>query len=125
MSKKITIEEFYEDLNQEVVSESRSRELVRSEAFFENICEELIETGELSPDYEFAFYQSKGIEVCGYSYYEDRKILSLMVSSYFQDDEFEKTKIDQSQITTKFKRLKKFLDILYVLILVFIESLLP
>ena len=112
MSKQITIEEFYEDLNQEIISESRSRELVRSEAFFENICEELIETGELSPDYEFAFYQSKGVEICGYSYYEDRKILSLMVSSYFQDDEFEKTKIDQSQITTKFKRLKKFLDII-------------
>ena len=43
MSDFMNIEEFYEDLNQGVISESRSREMVRSEAFFENMCEELIE----------------------------------------------------------------------------------
>lgn len=111
MPKLMTIEEFFEDLNQGVISESRSREMIRSEAFFENMCEELIEAGELSSDYGFAFHQDKGVEVCGYSFHEDRNILSIMVSSYFQGDDFEKIKIDRAQITNKFKRLKKFLDI--------------
>ena len=110
-SEQMAIEEFYDDLNQGIISESRSREMVRSEAFFENICEELIENAELSSEYDFAFYQDTGVEVCGYSYDEERKILSLMVSSYFQDDDFEKIKIDRTKITAKFKRLKKFLDI--------------
>ena len=105
-SEQMAIEEFYDDLNQGIISESRSREMVRSEAFFENICEELIENAELSSEYDFAFYQDTGVEVCGYSYDEERKILSLMVSSYFQDDDFEKIKIDRTKITAKFKRLK-------------------
>jgi len=111
MPELMKIDEFYEDLNQSVISESRSREMIRSEAFFENMCEQLIVAGELSSDYGFAYHQDTGVEVCGYSYHEDRNILSIMVSSYYQDDDFEKIKIDRTQISTKFKRLKKFLDI--------------
>jgi len=111
MPELMKIDAFYEDLNQSIISESRSREMVRSEAFFENMCEQLIVAGELSSDYGFAYHQDTGVEVCGYSYHEDRNILSIMVSSYYQDDDFEKIKIDRTQISTKFKRLKKFLDI--------------
>jgi len=87
MDKVIEKDEFYQNLSQEVLSESESRELIRPQAFFEIINEELIENGELSPDYEYAFFKERGIEVCGFGYDEDRKILSLMVSEYFDSEE--------------------------------------
>jgi len=52
INEPANLEEFYENLTQEVISESKSRDLIRQQAFFEIINEDLIENGELTPNYD-------------------------------------------------------------------------
>ena len=72
---QISLEDFYSNLTQEVISESQSRDLIRPKAFFEICNEELIENAELSNNYEYSFYQNRGVEVSGFDYDDERKIL--------------------------------------------------
>lgn len=112
----ISLDEFYEDFMQSVLSESDSRGLMKSQAFFENVCEELVSIGELTPNYTFAEYQKTGMEVEGYDYDEERNILSILTHKFFQEDEMQT--LTKSIIDTKFKRLEGFyekcLDELYI-----------
>jgi len=108
VDKPANLEEFYENLTQEVISESQSRDLIRQQAFFEIINEDLIDNGELTPNYDYAFYQKTGVEISGFGYDENRRILSLMVSEYFNEDQVET--LTKGTIDAKFKRLRKFLD---------------
>jgi hypothetical protein len=105
---QITLEDFYNNLTQDVISESQSRDLIRPKAFFEICNEELIENAEISNNYEYAFFQDRGVEVSGFDYDDERKILSLIVSQYYSDDEI--ITLTKDIIDTKFKRLKKFLS---------------
>lgn len=102
----ITLIEFHQDFLQSILIDAESRGLLRSQAFFENVCEELIRTGDLSNNYTFAEYSKTGMEAYGYDYDEDRKILSILVHQYFQDDCIQT--VTKSIITTKFNRLKTF-----------------
>lgn len=79
---------------------------MKAQAFFENICEELVGTGDLTNNYTSAEYIKNGIEVYGYDYDEERKILSLLVHQFFQEDEIET--LTKNLINTKFNRLKTF-----------------
>jgi len=107
MSNEIDINEYYESLMQQVISESQLRDLVRQQAFFEIVNEELIESGDISPNYEYAYYKKTGIEVNGFGYDENRQILFLNVSEFFDDTELQS--LSKASIEAKFKRLKGFL----------------
>lgn len=102
----ITLKEFHQDFLQSVLTDAESRGLMKSQSFFENVCEELIRTGDLTNNYTFAEYIKTGIEVYGYDYDEERQLLSIVVHQFFQEDEI-KT-LTKSIITTKFNNLKEF-----------------
>lgn len=79
---------------------------MKPQAFFENVCEELINSGDLTNNYTFADCISPGIEAYGYDYDEEREILSVLSYEFFQEDEIET--LTKAIINTKFKRLKTF-----------------
>lgn len=102
----ISLEEFHQYFLQTVLSDADSRGLMRPQAFFENVCEELILTGDLTKNYENADYTKQGIEIHGFDYDEERKILSLLIHQFFQTDDIET--LTKQNIDTKFKRLESF-----------------
>lgn len=102
----INLEEFHQYFLQTVLSDADSRGLMKPQAFFENVCEELISTGDLTKNYENADYTKSGVEVHGFDYDDERKILSLLVHQFFQTDDIET--LTKQNIDTKFKRLESF-----------------
>ncbi|GMQ56268.1 AIPR family protein [Vallitalea sediminicola] len=103
----ITLDEFYENFLQSILVDTESRGLLKSEAFFENVCEELVSIGELSINYTMSDYIKKGMELNGYDYDEERQLLSLIVHYYFQENSVQT--LTRQHINTKFKRLKNYL----------------
>jgi hypothetical protein len=103
----ITLNEFHQDFLQSILTDAESRGLRTPQAFFENVCEELISSGDLTTNYTFAEYIKTGMEVYGYDYDEERQILSLLVYNFFQEEEMQT--LTKTSITTKFNRLKTFL----------------
>jgi len=104
----ISLEEFHQDFLQSILSDSESRGLEKPKAFFENVCEELISSGDLTYNYTEAEFIKKGIEIYGYDYDEERGILSLLAHQFFQEDQIET--LTKSIIETKFKRLQAFFE---------------
>lgn len=102
----ITLDEFHQDFVQSILNDAEARGLMKTQAFFENVCEELIRSGDLSNNYTFAEYIKTGMEVYGYDYDEERQVLSILVHQLFQEDEIET--LTRSIISTKFNRLKTF-----------------
>jgi len=102
----IDLDQFHQDFIQTILTDAESRGLLRPQAFFENVCEELILSGDLTNNYTAADYQKTGLEVHGYDFDDERGILSLLVHEFFQDDEI--NTLTKSQIDTKFKRLKTY-----------------
>ncbi len=102
----ISINEFHEDFLQTILSDTESRGIMKPQAFFENVCEELVSSGDLSNNYTAAEYVKKGIEIHGYDFDEDRKVLSLIAHEFFQEDEINTLTI--KQIESKFNKLKGF-----------------
>lgn len=85
-----TLEEFHQNFLQEVVSRATGHGLFDSQAFFEIVCEQLIESGELTKDCTEATYQPqinrKPVEIHGYDFDEERGLLSLIVHQFFQEE---------------------------------------
>ncbi|WP_457748292.1 AIPR family protein [Sulfurimonas sp.] len=104
----ISLEEFHQDFLQSILSDAQSRGIMKPQAFFENVCEELISIGDLTPNYTYAEFQKRGMEVFGYDFDDERKVLSLLVHQFFQEDTIET--LTQGQIDTKFKRLNTFFE---------------
>ena len=104
----ITLDEFHQDFLQSILSDAKSRGLMKPQAFFENVCEELIMIGDLTPNYTYAEFQKRGMEVFGYDFDNERQVLSLLVHQFFQEDSVET--LTQGQIDTKFKRLSTFFE---------------
>ena len=104
----VSLEDFHQDFLQSILSDAESRGLEKPKAFFENICEELISTGDLTNNYTEAEFIKKGIEVYGYDYDEERQILSLLAHQFFQEDDIQT--LTKSIIDTKFKRLQAFYE---------------
>ncbi len=102
----ISLEDFHADFLQQILSDTESRGLMKPQAFFENVCEELVSSGDLTNNYTAAEYVKTGMEIHGYDFDEERKILSLIVHQFFQEEEIQT--LTKSQIDTKFKRLKTF-----------------
>lgn len=104
-----SLEDFHTDFLQSILSETESRGLMKPQAFFEDVCEKLVESGDLTNNYTAAEYTKKGLEVHGYDFDEERKILTLIVHHFFQDDEIQT--LAKRDIDTKFNRLKGFLKL--------------
>jgi hypothetical protein len=102
-----SLEEFHQDFLQTILSDSQSREISKAESFFEKVCEQLISSADLTKNYANANYYKKGIRVDGFDYDEERKILSLLVSQFFQTEEKIET-LTNKHIDDKFKQLKTF-----------------
>ncbi|WP_042149704.1 AIPR family protein [Paucisalibacillus sp. EB02] len=104
----ISIEEFHEDFLQSVLSDSESRGLLKAQSFFELVCEDLMRVGELTNNYTMAEFIKQGIEVYGYDYDEERRLLTLINFQFFQSDNIET--LTKQQVSTKYKRLQKFIE---------------
>jgi len=103
----IKLEGFHEYFLQSVLSDSQSRGLLQSKAFFENVCEELISIGDLTKNYTEAEYSKKDIPIVyGYDYDEERLILTLLVDQFFQEEEIQT--LYKKDVDVKFNRLKNF-----------------
>lgn len=104
-----SIEEFHEEFMQEIFQRANSFEIMREQAFLEEVENRLIEESDLSENVQFADYRNKnlGIEVHGWDYDDKRGILTLIVHEFSQKEEL--INIGKSEIDTKIKRLKNFL----------------
>ncbi len=105
----VTLEEFHQDFLQSILSDSESRGLLKAQSFFELVCEDLMQVGDLTNNYTMAEFIKTGCEVYGYDYDESRKVFTLINFQFFQDDEIET--LSKQHITIKFKRLKKFAEL--------------
>ncbi|WP_442637274.1 AIPR family protein [Rossellomorea marisflavi] len=103
------IEEFHEDFIQSVLSDSESRGLMKAQSFFELVCEDLMQVGDLTNNYQMAEFVKTGIEVYGYDFDEDRRIFTLINFHFFQEDSIQT--LTRNQIMTKIKRIKKFTNL--------------
>lgn len=102
----ISLEEFYQYFTQSILADSESRGLLRAQSFFETVCEELVMIGDLTNNYTYAEYSKKGIEVYGYDYDQERKILTILNHQYFQENTIQT--LTRSQMDAKFSRMKSF-----------------
>jgi len=101
----ISLEEFHQDFIQTIISDAESRGLLRPQAFYENVCEALVGSGELTNNYTVAEYN----KVCGYDNDEEREILTILGHSFFQhDDELQSITLDE--IRSSFNKIKAFLN---------------
>lgn len=103
----ITLEEFHQDFIQTIIADAESRGLLRFQAFYENVCEALVSSGELTTNYTVAEYIKNNIEVCGYDYDEEREILTLLGHRFSQVNELQS--LNMSEISTSFNKLKSYL----------------
>ncbi len=101
-------EEFHSEFIQSILSDAESRGLMNAQCFFETVCEELAELGDLTKNYTNAEYKKRGLEVYGYDFDEERNILSIITLEFYQEDEIQTLTIDL--LNTKFKRLNEFFD---------------
>lgn len=102
----VNLEEFHQNLFQDILADTQSRGLETDTSFFENVCESLVECAELTRNYEKAEYTKRGMEIYGYDYDEQREILTLITQNFNQEEEIKTLNMDE--ISTKFKRLKTF-----------------
>jgi AIPR protein len=102
------LSEFHQDFLQSVLADSESRGLLKAQSFFEIVCEDLITAGDLTSNYSPADYNKKGMEISGFDFDEERKILTLLNYYFFQDNEVQT--LTKSSIDAKLKRLKTFCD---------------
>ena len=102
----VSLEDFHRDFLQSILYDADSRGLMKPQSFFENVCEDLTSTGDLTKNYTNADYSKKGIEIHGFDYDDERRILSLLVNQFFQTNNIET--LTKQHIDTKFKRLETF-----------------
>lgn len=103
----ITLEEFHQYFTQSILSDAESRTLLRPQAFFEIVCEDLVSIGDLTKNYTYADYIKKGTEAFGYDFDEERGVLTILNHQYFQEDEIQT--LTRTQLDSKFTRMKSFL----------------
>ena len=102
------LDSFYESFMQGVLSNAESRNIIVPEAFLEDVSSYLIEDAELSDNFQLADYINRGMEVHGYDYDEERKILSLVVHEYYQSNNIQTLPVDD--LKTKIKRVRNFFE---------------
>ena len=103
----VSLDDFHQDFMQDIVSQAQSRGISKQEAFFESVCDSLVDEGELSQDYMIAEYNKRDMEVSGYDFDVERGKLSLLVHCFFKSDDIQT--LIKEQIASKFKKLENFL----------------
>lgn len=103
----VSLEEFHQYFTQSILSDAESRTLLRPQAFFETVCEDLVSIGDLTKNYTYAEYIKKGTEAFGFDFDEERGVLTILNHQYFQDDEIQT--LTRTQLDSKFTRMKSFL----------------
>ncbi|WP_237570093.1 AIPR family protein [Mycolicibacterium lacusdiani] len=103
------IDQFAEDLRQEVLSESllEGAEMLRVETFTARIIQELTEIGELD-DGQVAYFQDRGMRVGGYSLADEDRRLDLILPIYTQS--VPPQTVPRDQVETGFTRMLTFFD---------------
>lgn len=102
----IRLADFHQYFTQSVLTDAESRGLMKARSFFETVCEDLVTIGDLTNNYTYAEYSKKGIEVYGYDYDEERKLLTILNHHYFQDNTIQT--LTKNQLDVKFARMKTF-----------------
>lgn len=103
----IKIENFYENFVQLYLRDAEARGLLISEAFFDKICNNLAEDGELNDNFLFGPFSKTGIEISGYSYDEEKETLILINQEIYQNEVKIETLTKQS-LEAKFKRTENY-----------------
>lgn len=104
----VSLEEFHQDFLQTILSDSESRNLMKPQAFLERVCDDLVSVGDLTSNCTSSEYIKKTIEIYGYDYDLERKVLTLITHEFFQEDEIQT--LTKSQIDVKFNRLRTFFN---------------
>jgi hypothetical protein len=104
----VKLEDFHQYFIQSVLADAESRGTMKPQSFFEIVSEDLVSVGDLTNNYALAEYIKKGIEVYGYDFDEERKILTLLSHHFFQEETIQT--LSKQQIDTKFTRLKTFFN---------------
>lgn len=112
----MTVEEFYEELFQDVVIEAESQEMLKEEAFFDIMTDTLIDAGEFDDAIKAHYrYERTGIRVdgyCGdpleYGYASEagQGVLGLIVIDFHQDTDL--ASLTNTAMEADFKRVEKF-----------------
>ena len=105
-----TIEEFYNDFQQQIYAFSDVSEDFKAVQFFEKAMEYLIDDG-IVEDYSYLPFikKSMGMKIDGYDFIADRGILSLFICEY--EDDLELKNLLQSEIDASVRKVIKFLSI--------------
>jgi hypothetical protein len=103
-----TLEEFHEDFLQSILIDADSRGLLQAQSFFEIVCEDLLSVGDMTNNYAPAEYIKKGIEIYGYDFDDDRRILTVLNHQFFQENIIQT--FNKSQMEAKFNRLRTFVE---------------
>jgi hypothetical protein len=101
----ILLEEFHHDFIQTIISDAESRGILRPQSFYENVCEVLASSGELTSNYTIAEYN----KVCGFDFDEERGVITILGHSFFQDDD-KLQSITLAEIDACFNKIKLFLN---------------
>jgi hypothetical protein len=108
----VKLEEFHHNFMQDIFATAESRSLLYKDSFFETVCDELISTGVVPDDLTNAYYQYlKGrlpMEVDGFTYDDEREILYIMTSMFFQEDTRIET-LSSKIIEQKINRARNFI----------------
>lgn len=86
----ISITDFHYEFEQNIFANANSKYFGYNHSFFESVCDELIATGELPENIEYAYLKKTvgkhTLETNGYSYDDEREILYLISSEFFQTE---------------------------------------
>ncbi|KYJ87549.1 AIPR family protein [Sulfurovum riftiae] len=102
-----TVEEFYNDLMQQIYASADAEEDYKVSQFFDNSMEYLMEDGTVQ-DYTYLPYKKSGsgMRVDGYELIEDREILNLFICDYEESDA--PVTLTRTDIDLNVKRVIKF-----------------
>jgi len=99
--------EFSGSFHDEIRAEAHAIEAMREEVYVLKMGDILEEYGEIESLVPCS-YSSRGVKVDGYSFDDEFKDFVLVVSHYLDEDVPEKAKVNNSDVTDAFKRVRKF-----------------
>jgi hypothetical protein len=100
------IEEFYDDLIQQIYTSADIGEDFKESQFFEKAMEYLIDEGVIE-DYTYLPFKKIGMKVDGYEFVEDREILNIFICDF--NDDYQLKNLTLSDIEINIKRITKFI----------------
>ncbi|PKL48588.1 MAG: hypothetical protein CVV42_08940 [Candidatus Riflebacteria bacterium HGW-Riflebacteria-2] len=103
----MTIEEFYNNFNQEIIAKSGAEENFYEDIFLEHVCDFLVEQAIISNYTPASFKKTqKGLKVDGWDYNDDEGILTLFVCDYRFDKNLQT--ITQTELNKDLARARSF-----------------